>query len=56
LGEQINELNYLKSCLKEHFEFNIDSTTSHVYFFNAFQTLKMAMTKYTLQYKQIKKE
>jgi hypothetical protein len=56
IGEQINELNYIRSCLKEHFEFNIDNTNSHIYFFNAFNLLKSAVSKYTLSYKQIKKE
>ncbi len=56
IGEQINELNYLKSCLKDHFDFALDNSTSHIYFFNAFNLLKTALTKYSFAYKQIKKE
>lgn len=54
--EQINDLNYIKSCLKEHFEFSIDNSTSQIYFFNAYNLLKTAISKYCINYKQIKKE
>ena len=42
--------------MKEHYQFNIDNNSSQVYFFNAFNLLKSAISKYTLTYKQIKKE
>ncbi len=54
--EQINELNYIKSCLKEHYEFSVDNSAAQVYFFNAFNLLKTAISKYSVNYKQIKKE
>lgn len=42
--------------MKQHYQFNIDNNSSQVYFFNAFNLLKSAISKYTLTYKQIKKE
>jgi hypothetical protein len=56
IGEQINELNYIKSCLKEHHDFGLENSSSQVYFFNAFNLLRTAVSKYSLNYKQIKKE
>jgi hypothetical protein len=42
--------------LKEHFDFSIESSSAQVYFFNAFNLLKASISKYSLNYKQIKKE
>ena len=56
IGEQMNELNYMKKCLKEHYEFSIESSSSQIYFFNAYSLLRNAISKYSIEIRPLKKE
>lgn len=45
VSSEINDFNYLKNCLKEHYEFALDNDQSQIYFFNAYSIMRDAINK-----------
>lgn len=52
----MEDLNQLKNCLKDHYEYALQSASAQLYFFNSYNLMKGAIKKVTGSSKVFKKE
>ena len=53
---EINDFNYLKNCLKEHYDYPLENDQSQIYFFNAYSIMRDAINKGSTKIKAFDKE